>query len=310
MFDYDLYVEKTAAEGNTATFAIEPLTSGYGNTLGNTLRRVLLSSLEGAAIDSLQIDGVEHEFSPLAGVKEDVVELILNLKLVRFKLDADQATLTLSKKGPGPVTAADFDQNPECAPTTPDAYLCTLEKGGELSLRITVTKGRGFVSVEDKERDKRAVGVITVDSSFSPVVSASYQVEKTRVGQETNLDKVVLNIVTDGSVDPEAALQQGCQLLVSHFSRIGQLPTPSVEDEEANDTTADEVPADLPDVTPKTKIENAGLSSRTANALIAAGYKTISGLMRLSEIKLEGIKGLGSKGLDEVKALLERVTTE
>jgi DNA-directed RNA polymerase subunit alpha len=309
MFDYDLYVEKTADEGERATFEIEPLTSGYGNTLGNSLRRVLLSSLEGAAIDNLQIDGVEHEFSPLAGVKEDAVELILNLKQVHFDLKAERATLVLNKKGPATVTAADFDANAECEATNKETYLCTLEKGGELNLRVEVVMGRGFVAVEDKATDKQAVGVITIDSSFSPVVSASYTVEKTRVGQDTNLDKVVLKIETDKSVSAQDALQQACQILVNHFSRIGQLPEP-VAEEATVVTDSDIEPAELPPVTPKTKIEQAGLSSRTANALITAGYKTVSGLMRLSDLKLESIKGLGSKGLDEVKALLGRIITE
>lgn len=309
MFDYDLYVEKTADEGARATFAIEPLTSGYGNTLGNTLRRVLLSSLEGAAIDNLQIDGVEHEFSPLTGVKEDAVELILNLKQLRFALQGERATLTLSKKGPAVITAADFDANAECEPTNKEAYLCTIEKGGELNLRAEVVRGRGFVAVEDKERDKRSVGVITVDSSFSPVMAATYEVDKTRVGQDTSLDKVELTIETDGSVSAQDALQQACQILVNHFSRIGQLPEPVIE-EVATVVETEQEPTELPTVTPKTKIEQAGLSSRTANALLTAGYKTVSGLMRLSELKLEGIKGLGSKGLDEVKALLARIEIE
>ncbi len=309
MFDYDLYVEKTEDNGNRATFAIEPLTSGYGNTLGNSLRRVLLSSLEGSAIDNLQIDGVEHEFSPLNGVKEDAVELILNLKQVRFDLKSDRATVILNKKGPATVTAADFEPNAECEAQNKDVYLCTVEKGGELSLRIDVAKGRGFVAVEDKNRDKNAVGVITIDSSYSPVVSASYLVEKTRVAQDTNLDKVLLTVETDGSVDPQDALQSACQILVNHFSRIGQLPEP-VEAEAAPTVSEVSEPAELPTVTPKTKIEQAGLSSRTTNALLTAGYKTVSGLMRLTALKLENIKGLGSKGLDEVKAMLERVTTE
>lgn len=309
MFDYDLYVEKTADEGERATFEIEPLTAGYGNTLGNSLRRVLLSSLEGAAIDSLQIDGVEHEFSPLAGVKEDAVELILNLKMVHFDLKSDRATLVLNKKGPATVTAGDFEANAECEATNKDAYLCTIEKGGELNLRVEVVKGRGFVAVEDKIRDKQSVGVITVDSSFSPVISASYTVEKTRVGQDTNLDKVILKVETDKSISAQDALQQACQILVNHFSRIGQLPEP-VAEEVSVVTESESEPVELPPVTPKTKIEMAGLSSRTANALITAGYKTVSGLMRLSDLKLESIKGLGSKGLDEVKALLGRIITE
>lgn len=306
MFDNSIYVEKKSDEGNQAVFHIEPLTAGYGHTLGNSIRRVLLSSLEGAAIDSVQIDGVEHEFSTVDHIKEDVVEVILNLKQLRFDLKSDEATLTLEKKGPGVVTAGDFTPNPECMPTNPEQVIATLDKGGSLSLRATVKRGRGYETVEMKKDRVKAVGMITLDSSFSPIVGAAYKVEKTRVGQETNLDRVVLEIETDGSLTPEAALSEACQLLVTQFSQIGKLPAP-VEEEEEPVAVVD---TDLPPVTPKTKIEEAGLSSRTTNALLAAGYKTISGLLRLSDLKLESIKGLGSKGLEEVKAVLTRVATE
>lgn len=308
MFDNKIYVDTVSEDGNKGVFNIEPLTAGFGHTIGNSLRRVLLSSLEGSAVDSVSIDGVEHEFSTLKGVKEDMVEVILNLKQLRFSLQKDEAVLTLEKKGKGVVTAADFNKDAECEPMFPDQPICTItDADGVVSLRATIKKGRGYVTIEAKKERSKEVGVITLDSSFSPILRASYEVENTRVGQETNLDKIVLTIETDGSISPKVALQESCRILVSHFSDIGSLPEPEEIVEVVAEQAEEEVK--LP-VNPKTKIEDAGLSSRTTNALLAGGFKTVSGLLRLSEIKLEGIKGLGAKGLDEVKEMLERAGKE
>lgn len=308
MFENKIFVTTVSEEQNKGTFSIEPLTSGFGHTIGNSLRRVLLSSLEGAAADSVQIDGVEHEFSTIAGVKEDMVEIILNLKQLRFSLLKDEAVLTLEKKGKGLVTAADFGKDAECSPMFLDQPICTItETSGSVSMRVTVKKGRGYQTIEMKNDRSKVVGVITLDSTFSPILKASYEIGHTRVGQETNLDKIILTIETDGSITPKDALAEACRILVTHFSEIGSLPEPEEPVEEVDE----ELPAvEKPDVTPKTKIEDAGLSSRTTNALLTGGYKTVSGLLRLSEIKLEGIKGLGAKGLDEVKEMLTRVDEE
>lgn len=308
MFDNRIFVTTVSEEQNRGVFAIEPLTAGFGHTIGNSLRRVLLSSLEGAAVENVQVDGVEHEFSTIEGVKEDMVEIILNLKQLRFSLLKDEAVLTLEKKGKGAVTAADFSKDAECAPMILDQPICTItESSGSVSMRVTIKKGRGYQTIEMKEDRSKVVGVITLDSTYSPVQRASYEVDHTRVGQETNLDKIILTIETDGSLTPKEALSESCRILVTHFSDIGSLPEPIEEVDEPQE----ELPAaEKPDVTPKTKIEEAGLSSRTTNALLTGGYKTVSGLMRLSEIKLEGIKGLGVKGLEEVKEMLARVGEE
>lgn len=307
MFDTKIFVTTVSEEQNRGTFAIEPLTAGFGHTIANSLRRVLLSSLEGAAADNVQVDGVEHEFSTLAGVKEDMVEIILNLKLLRFSLLKDEAVMVLEKKGKGAVTAADFAKDAECVPMMPEQPICTItEASGSVSMRLTVKRGRGYQTIEMKNDRSKVVGVITLDSTYSPILSTAYEVEHTRIGQETNLDRILLTIETDGSITPKDALAEGCSILVSHFSEIGSLPEPQEEVEEE----VEEVITEKPVVTPKTKIEDAGLSSRTTNALLTGGYKTVSGLLRLSEIKLEGIKGLGAKGLDEVKEMLARVTEE
>lgn len=308
MLDHKLFVEQKQSGDNQAEFVVEPLTAGYGHTLGNSIRRVLLSSLKGAAADSVQIDGADHEFATLPKVNEDVVEIILNIKQIRFDLKTDEATLTLEKSGKGVVTAGDFAPNAECAPNDPQQVIANLDTGGSISMRVTVKKGQGYETIEMKTERAKAVGMIYVDSSFSPVVSASYRVEKTRVGQETNLDKVILSVETDGSVTPEDAIKEACQILVDQYIQIGKLPEPVEEVEEP--ITVNETLVELPEISPKTKIEDAALSSRTTNALLAAGYKTISGLIRLSDLKLESIKGLGSKGLEEVKAALERVGSD
>ena len=309
MFEHDLFIKNTKEEGNVGEFSIEPLTAGFGNTIGNSLRRVLLSSLEGAAVDSVKIDGVEHEFDTIEGVKEDVVEIILNLKQLRFELKTDEATITLNKKGKGVVTAADFDKNTECVPTNTDHHIATISGNTALSMELKVKKGRGYEAVETKETKSNPIGVISMDSIFSPILAASYKVEHTRVGQETNLDKVVLHIETDGSITPKDALAECCQILTDHFTRIGGLPEQTIEPIEM-EVIKEESAAEksTEPLHPKMKIEEAGFSSRTTNALLTAGYKTISGLVRLSDIKLESIKGLGAKGLAEVKEALTRVT--
>jgi len=309
MFDHDLYIKQIKEDGNIGEFAIEPLTAGFGNTIGNSLRRVLLSSLEGAAVDTVKIDGVEHEFGTIEGVKEDVVEIILNLKQLRFDLKSEEATMILNKKAKGPVTASDFEQNSECVPTNKEHHIATISGNTALSMELKIKKGRGYEAVETKDTKSNPIGVISIDSIFSPIIAANYKVEHTRVGQETNLDKVILHIETDGSITPKDALAECCQILTNHFTRIGGLPEQKVEPIEVEIIKEESFEEhNTAPLHPKMKIEEAGFSSRTTNALLTAGYKTISGLVRLSDIKLESIKGLGAKGLAEVKEALTRVT--
>lgn len=293
------------------TFSIEPLFPGYGSTLGNALRRVLLSSLEGAAVDSVEIDGVQHEFSALPGVKEDVIGLLLNLKTLRFQLTGESATLTLSKKGTATLTGADFDTNPDCIVVNKDHYIATLDKDGELKLRLNVKRGRGYEPVEKKTERNKTVGVITTDSIYSPIQAVSYHVENTRVGQMTNYDKLTLEVQTDGSVMPSEAVKEAGRILTEQYQSIAGMSTEVVVEERPETHEEIIIGEDslsiLQTLDPKTRIEDAGLSGRTANALLAAGYKTLSGLKRLSDIKLQSIKGLGAKGVEEVRAILSRV---
>lgn len=207
--------------GNAGIFTIEPLSPGYGLTLGNSLRRVLLSSLEGSAITSVKIEGITHEFSTIPGVKEDMVEVILNLKTLRFRLQgAEPATLKLSVKGPKEVTAADFAKNASCEVVNTDAFIASVGKGGKLNMEIKVEAGRGYLPVERRREEKLPLGTIAVDSIFTPVKKVHYEVENTRVGQMTNFDKLTLEITTDGSLDPEAALATAAGILVEHFDLV------------------------------------------------------------------------------------------
>jgi DNA-directed RNA polymerase subunit alpha len=295
------------------SFAVEPLYPGYGSTLGNALRRVLLSSLEGAAVDYVEIDGVQHEFSTIPHVKEDVVQIILNLKQLRFKLEGDFAELTLNAKGAKTISGADFGANTDCSVVNKDQMIATLDKGADVTMRIGVKHGRGYEAVEKKTEREKTVGKIYIDSIFSPVLSVSYKVENTRVGQMTNFDKLLLDIQTDGSLMPSDALKQAAALLTDQYRSIAGMSAEEVAAPMSSEDSETLIIEDdgfeiLHNIDAKTKIEDAGLSSRTVHALTAAGYKTLSGLKRLSDIKLESIKGLGAKGVEEVKAVLSRVS--
>ncbi|MEK7142733.1 MAG: DNA-directed RNA polymerase subunit alpha [Patescibacteria group bacterium] len=209
--------------GNHGTFEIEPLSPGFGVTLGNSLRRILLSSLEGAAISAIKIDGVSHQFSTIPACQEDVVEIILNLKNLRFNLSADDpVTLKLDVKGPKAIYGKDFTVNPNCQVTNPDCYLATLAKSGKLKMDVIVKNGRGYVPVEKRKEEKLPLGTIAIDSIFTPVKKIHFDVENTRVGGMTNFDKLNIEITTDGSIDPEEALGKAAKILVEHFGLIHQ----------------------------------------------------------------------------------------
>ena len=204
-------------------FVLEPLSPGYGLTIGHALRRVLLSSLTGAAINSVEIDGVSHEFSTISGVKEDVIEMILNLKQIRFKLQGDDpVSIKLEKKGPGVVKAADFAKNSLVEIINPEMHIATLDKNGKLSLKVTIKKGRGYEPVERRKDEKIPLGTIAIDSIYTPVKKIHYAVENTRVGGMTNYDKVTFEITTDGTITPEDAFNTANQILIEHFNLIAE----------------------------------------------------------------------------------------
>ncbi|OGD61082.1 DNA-directed RNA polymerase subunit alpha [Candidatus Berkelbacteria bacterium RIFCSPLOWO2_01_FULL_50_28] len=241
--------ESTAADG--AVFVIEPLSPGFGLTMGNALRRVLLSCLPGAAITSIRIDGVDHEFSTVKGVIEDVVDIILNLKQLRFEFDGeDVQTIILDVKGPKKVTGADFKCPTGVRIVNKGLHIAELVKDGKLLLEATVERGRGYVSTEMRKEEKMPIGVISLDAAFSPVIKVNFRTENTRVGKMTNFDKLVFEIATDGSISSQVALQQSAAILVDHFSVLAG-DSSSKAESAANSVVDDEV--DSTDDAPKTK---------------------------------------------------------
>ncbi|HEY6736763.1 MAG TPA: DNA-directed RNA polymerase subunit alpha [Candidatus Saccharimonadia bacterium] len=288
-------LRKVSEDGNKATFVIEPLYSGYGMTLGNSLRRVILSSLGGAAVTAVKIDSVSHEFSTIDGIKEDVVEIILNLKKLRFRVYSDEPQfLVLTASGKGEVTGANIKTSSDVEIVNPEQIIATLDTNQvKLGMEIKVEKGRGYVPVENREGEKLEVGMIAVDALYSPVQRVRYSVENTRVGQVTDLDRLVIEIETDGTITPHDAIRQASEILVEHFQVIAGNPTA----EAASAAGADHSDSGAG----KISIEEINLSPRTTNALINNDIKTVKDLLKLSDSELRELKGFGSKAYEEVK---------
>jgi len=287
---------------SSATFSIEPLHSGYGMTLGNSLRRVLLSSIAGGAITSFKVEGASHEFTTLPGVKEDIVQIILNLKGVRFRLFSDEPqTIRLSKKGSGNVTAKDIATNAEVEIVNPDHVIATLDNAkASINMDIIVEKGRGYRAIEESNDRKAVSDMIVIDAIFSPVQRVRYNVENTRVGQMTDLDKLIISVETDGTISPKDAFEEAAAILVNQYTALaGQtrveqsapLSGGLASTGEDNDDSA----------ALNTSIEDLNLSARTTNALVNNDIHTLKDLFALSDIELRDLKGFGSKALDEVK---------
>jgi len=280
----------------SATFAIEPLHTGYGMTLGNSLRRVLLSSIEGAAVVGFKIEGASHEFTTIEGVKEDVVDIMLNLKQVRFKVYSDgQQTVRIEKKTAGPVTAADIKTTDQVDVINTQQLIATLDSAQPFIMDIVVEAGRGYRTIEATPTEHRLSDMIAVDAVFSPVQRVRYKVESTRVGQMTDLDKLLLTIDTDGSLTPKEAFEEAAAILTNQYQALAGSTTV----EAAQPLTQPEVSDGAAEL--MTPIEDLSLTARTANALLNNGIKTIGDLVTLGEVELRELKGFGSKALDEVK---------
>lgn len=283
--------------GSAATFAIEPLYRGFGITLGNSLRRVLLSSLEGAAITAFKVEGVSHEFSTLEGVKEDLVQVTLNLKQVRFKVFSDQPqTIELVKKGKGVVKAGDIAKTADVEVVNPDQHIATLDSPkASLSISLRVEKGRGYVPLEERGEEPE-VGMIAVDALFSPVKRVRYKVENTRVGQVTDLDKLTIDLETDGSITPSDAMSQAASILANQFATIsGEQPAAAAAAGETEAPVDANEPAEL-----NFGIEDLNLSPRTTNALSNNKITTVRELLQVSDGELRELKGFGAKAYHEV----------
>jgi DNA-directed RNA polymerase subunit alpha len=289
-----------------ATFAIEPLHSGYGMTLGNSLRRVLLSSISGAAVTSFKIEGATHEFTTVKGVKEDVVDVMLNLKGIRFRVFGDEPqTLRITKQGRGVIKAKDIQVNADVEIVNPDHVVATVDDDkAKFVMDLVVETGRGYRTV-DESGAKKASDFIAVDALFSPVLRCRYKVENTRVGQMTDLDKLIITIETDGSISPRDAFEEASAILVNQYTALagktrvetGEQLMPAVPTGAASSDAADEPALN-------TSIEDLNLSARTTNALINNDIHTIKDLFSLSDAELRDLKGFGSKALDEVKEKL------
>jgi DNA-directed RNA polymerase subunit alpha len=294
-------VVKVTEHGNSSTtFTIEPLHTGYGMTLGNSLRRVLLSSIAGAAITAFKIEGATHEFTTIPGVKEDIVDIMLNLKGVKFRVYGNEAHLLhIAKKGKTVVTARDIQLSADVEVVDPDHVIATIDDSkSNFVMDLTVETGRGYRTIEEVAANKQS-DMIALDAIFSPVLRVRYKVENTRVGQMTDLDKLVITVDTDSSITPSDAFEEAAAILVNQYAMLAgqtkaEMGSPvSSTGEEADDS---EEPAEL-----MTSIEDLNLSARTTNALVNNEIHTLKDLFSLSDSELRELKGFGSKALDEVK---------
>ncbi len=289
---------------NSAEFVIRPLFYGYGNTLGNSIRRVLLSSIKGAAITAFSIEGTNHEYAPVAGIREDIVDVMLNLKNIRLKSHSDEPVeVAFEIKGKnagkdGTVTAGDIKLPAGVEVGNPNQIICHIDDPNfTLKMNFVIETGRGYLSIEKSSNDRIHSDMIALDAVFSPVLRVRFKVENTRVGQDTNLQQLTITVDTDGTITPQEAFEEANAILVNQYTALANgttvesAPAPGIESE------ADDSGLALP-------IEELGLSARTANALVNNDIKTVRDLVALSEVDLKDLKGFGSKALDEVKEKL------
>ncbi len=311
MLDYQIpRITSESVDENHGTFTIEPLDRGFGYTFGNSLRRVLLSSLAGAAVTSVRIEGVAHEFSTISGVTEDVTDIVLNLKgiVCRMHSDATEVEAPLVASGPGEITAKDIDLPAGVEILNPDVHIATLEKKAKLELYMTIGRGRGYRPAEENKTPDQPIGVIPIDSIFSPVRRVAYAVEQARVGQRTDYDKLSLDIETDGSIDPQSALREAAELLISQLAIF----TDADRIQELRATPGGQI-ADGHGGLPSTNaggqmqgeewnilIEELELGVRSYNCLKRAGVQTVGDLISKSEAELNAIPNFGKKSIDEV----------
>jgi DNA-directed RNA polymerase subunit alpha len=303
-------ISSEKVDDRRGTFTIEPLDKGFGYTFGNSLRRVLLSSLGGAAITSVRIEGVAHEFSSVPGVKEDVTDIILNLKdlVVRMHTDADEVEAPLVATGPGEIKAKDIDLPSGVEILNPDAPIATLEKKTKLEVYLTVGRGRGYSPAEENKSDEQPIGVIPIDSIFSPIRRCSYAVATARVGQRTDFDKLTLDLETDGSIEPAAALREASEILIKSLAiftdaeRVEELTTlePVAAAPVDGGSGVGEIGGPSANGLDEILIEELELGVRSYNCLKRAGVQTVGDLVRKSRSELNAIPNFGSKSIEEV----------
>ncbi len=284
-------------------FVVEPLERGYGNTLGNSLRRILLSSLPGAAVTSIQIDGVLHEFSTVEGVVEDVASIILNVKKLALKIYSDEEkVIEIDVKGDGTVTAADITHDSDVEILNPELYIATIAKNGHLRMRMYAQRGRGYTPADQNKREDLPIGVIPIDSIYTPVSRVNFQVENTRVGQNSDYDKLSLDVWTDGSIGPKEAISLGAKILTEHLNIFVGMTNEAQTAEIMVEKEEDQKEKVL-----EMTIEELDLSVRSYNCLKRAGINTVLELANKSEDDMMKVRNLGRKSLEEVKHKLEEL---
>ncbi len=302
-------------EGNKGVFEIDGLYPGYGHTLGNSLRRIILSSLPGASITSIKIDGVTHEFQTIEGLKEDVIVVILNLKKARFKMLSDEPQMvTLSIKGPKEVTVGDIKTGGQVEILNPELHIAEVTGKINLNIEMKIEKGLGFIPKEIFQKEKVDVGTIAVDAIFTPIRRVAYEVENMRVGDKTNHNRLRISIETDGTLSPREALTRSIEIMINQLKAIVDFKEPEEEvkvgkksskEEENEEEKEEKKGADFADVL-KTRTDSLDLSTRTLNALTGANIRTLGGLARKKREDLLEVEGIGEKGITEIKKVLNK----
>ena len=291
---------------NQAVFEVEGLYPGYGVTIGNSLRRVLLSSLQGAAVTEVKIKGVPHEFSTTPGVLEDTIMILLNIKNLRFKIfEGESYKVTLKSKGEGEVKGSDIECPSQVKLINPDLHIATItDKKTQLEIEFNVERGIGYIPKDQVKKGKAEIGAMAVDAIFTPIKNVNFQVENMRVGDRTDFDKLSLEIETDGTITPEEAFFEACDILIKHFNIIFQGKAGDEKEEEEVEAEEGET-----DVT-KLAVEDMKLTGRTLNALVNNGIKTVGGILKKSEKTLSELDGMGDKAMSEIKRKIKKLGLE
>lgn len=310
MISFPLHPKVIKKNKNQSVFQIEALYPGYGVTVGNTLRRVLLSSLAGAAVTEVKIKGVQHEFSTIPGVLEDMLIITQHLKNLRFKIfEGDVQKAHLKIKGEKEVKGSDFDFPSQVKLANPDCHIATLTSSkAELEIEIQIEKGVGYEAKDQRKKKKAEIGVIPLDAIFTPIKNVNFQIENMRVGDRTDFDKLNLEIETDGTITPEQAFLEACQIIIKHFSLF--VEAPGISPEKTTVGLKEEVKEEEKEVLLKTKIEDLKLSSRTINALSNNNIKTVGAIIRKNEKSLLELKGMGEKAVKEIKRKIKKMGLE
>lgn len=300
----EIVIDESSVTDNYSRFIVEPLERGYGTTLGNSLRRVLLGSLQGAAVVSMRINGCLHEFTAIEGVYEDVTNIVLNVKNIRLKCHGDEmVTLSVKQTGKGKITAGMFGDNADIEVINPDLHICEITGDGDFEMEIDIETGRSYTIADQNKRPDAPVGTIFVDSLFSPVVKVSYEIENTRVGQRTNYDRLIFELTTDGTVTPEDALSFGAKLLKDHLQLFIHMDETILVEEESQE---DEETVRIRNLL-NTRVEELELSVRSSNCLRAANIQTLVELVTKSESEMLKYRNFGRKSLNEIGAIIDEL---